>query len=151
MKDFINHVSRKGYQHSAGLLLIRVGAGVIFLVHGWEKFQNISMVIGFFGTLGFAPWVAYCIAGLEVVGGLALILGIASRFFGLLFGIEMLVAMAMVGSHKGFHGAEFEGLLSAVSFAIAAAGSGRYSLFKMECDHCGGMLCNGQSGDCPRV
>jgi putative oxidoreductase len=141
MRTIVNQISRACYDHGLGLLLIRVVAGLIFTVHGWQKWQNLPSFIHFFGMIGFAPWVAYFIAGLELIGGLLLILGVATRFFGLLFGIEMLVAAARVGVPHGFMGYEFELLLSAVSFGLALAGSGKFSLFKMECNQCGGMMC----------
>ena len=132
MQKLIQQVSHMSYDHGLGLMVARVVAGLIFFVHGWEKWQNISGTAHFFGMLGFAPQVAYFIAALELVGGLALMLGVWGRFFGLLFGIEMLIAAARVGAGKGFHGFEFELLLAAVSFAIALAGSGKFAFHNMK-------------------
>lgn len=36
-----------------------------------------------------------------------------------------------------------------VAVGLALAGSGRYSAWKMECDDCGGMLCD--SAECTRA
>ncbi|MEJ0053468.1 MAG: DoxX family protein [bacterium] len=149
--DTLNGAGRFFYKRSFGLLLIRLVVGLIFLVHGWDKVENISQVAVFFGTLGFWPWVAYFIGWLEVIGGLALILGIATRAFGVLFGIEMIVAAALVGAAHGFSGIEFELLLAAASFGLALIGSGKYSVYKMECQNCGGVFCNAETGVCVAV
>ena len=139
--DTTNSISRFFYQRSLGLLLLRVSTGLIFLSHGWMKVNHLAQAVGMFGHMGFAAWVAYCIAWLEVAGGLALMLGVATRFFGVVFGIEMLVATFIVGFG---HGLGFEFYLAMVSFAIALMGSGAFSVFPMECGHCGGFLCDGE-------
>ncbi|MDE2213245.1 MAG: DoxX family protein [Patescibacteria group bacterium] len=150
MKAFFNYLSRACYDKGLGLLLIRVIAGLIFTVHGWEKWQNIDSTIRLMAllNLGGAP-TAYFIASLELLGGIALILGVFTRVFGVLFGIEMAVAAIIAGAPRGFGGYEFEMLLSAVSFGLALAGSGKFSLLKMECAHCGGILCSGKPPECP--
>ena len=140
--DTANGISRFFYRRNLGLLLLRDSTGLIFLLHGWSKVNAIPQVIGMFAHMGFPGWVAYFIAWLEVIGGLGPILGIATRFFGLLFGIEMLVATFIVGFGRGL-GLEF--YLAMVSFAIALAGSGAFSVFRMECENCGGVFCDGQT------
>lgn len=145
MKVFVNKTSRFFYNPAFGLLLIRVAVGVIFLTHGWMKVSNMPGTVAMLGQFGFAPLVVYFISWLEVIGGIALILGLATRLFGFLFGIEMLVAVLLIGFGRGF-GIEF--VLALVSFGIALTGSGKYSVYRMECKHCGGMLCNGEAGTC---
>ncbi|HEY2911984.1 MAG TPA: DoxX family protein, partial [Candidatus Angelobacter sp.] len=63
------------------LLLIRVYWGWLFLQSGIGKFGHIDKVVGFFTDLGIpAPtFNAYFNASLETVGGILLILGLASR------------------------------------------------------------------------
>jgi len=145
MKKIVNQTSRFFYSPAFGLLLIRVALGVVFLTHGWAKIQAIQNYVGMLGHFGIAPALVYFIAWLELIGGIALIAGIATRIFGFLFGIEMLVATLLVGFGRGF-GIEF--VLMLVSFGVALTGSGKYSAYKMECTHCGGMLCNGEAGTC---
>ena len=88
------------------------------------------------------------IAYLEVIGGLCLILGILTRVFGVAFGIEMIVATFIGGVPTSWGPHELEIFLMLMSFGIALAGSGAYSLWKMECELCGGMLCKADM-DCP--
>jgi putative oxidoreductase len=128
------------------MFVLRLVTGLIFIMHGSMKIGSMPMIVGFFGHLGFAPaafW-AWFAALLEVIGGAALILGVATRFFGILLAIEMIVAIIATGIGRGWGAHEFELLLAAASTAIAMVGSGRASLFKMECDNCGGMFCDGE-------
>ncbi|MGH7175556.1 MAG: DoxX family protein [Minisyncoccia bacterium] len=133
-----NTLARFFYRRDLGLLLLRVATGLIFLMHGWSKVNNLAMTVGMFGHMGFPMWVGYFIAWLEVIGGLALILGVATRFFGVVFGIEMLVATFIIGFGRGL-GLEF--YLAMVSFAIALTGSGRFSVYPIECLECGALVC----------
>jgi putative oxidoreductase len=148
MKKIVNKTSRFFYTPAFGLLLIRIAAGLVFLTHGWMKVANMPGAVTMLANFGIAPTLVYFIAWLEVIGGLALILGIATRFFGFLFGIEMLVATILIGVGRGF-GLDF--VLMLVSFGIALTGSGKFSIYSMECKHCGGMLCNGEAGTCTIV
>ncbi len=144
MNSLVNHLSRLAYNRSAGLFLIRLALGLLFFTHGLMKVENLSMTYALFAHFGFSGWVGFCIAWLETIGGLALILGVATRLFAFLFGIEMLVATILIGFA---HGVGVEFVLMLVSFALMLLGSGRFSVYKMECDTCGGMLCDGE-GSC---
>ncbi|MDB5224592.1 MAG: DoxX family protein [Candidatus Adlerbacteria bacterium] len=145
MKHIVNRLSRFTYHSALGLFIIRLAAGMIFFVHGWEKLNNLPRVSGFFMSLGLPGWVAGFIAFVEVIGGIMLIAGFATRVAGIVLALDMLAAMFLTGIGRGFHAHEFEMLLLAVSAGIALIGSGAYSLMKMECNKCGGMLCD---GDC---
>ena len=142
-QHILDRIARFWYRRSLGLLLIRLVAGLIFLVHGWEKVTHIPMVVGFFSMLGLPAWVALFIAWVEIICGLMLIFGVATRVAGAVLGIDMLVAILLTGIGRGFHAHEFELLLMAVSFGLALMGSGRWSLYKLECTRCGGFLCDG--------
>ena len=98
---------------------------------------------------GFPGGTGTFIAWLEVVGGVAMILGIFTRVFGVVFGIEMFVAIIVTGGiGTGYKPHELEIVLTLLSFGLALSGSGKYSLWKMECDDCGGMLCD-RDTTCP--
>lgn len=145
MKKLINSTSRHFFNPALGLLLIRVAAGLIFVTHGWSKIQNLDQTVMFLAQLGISAPLVYFISWLEVIGGLALIVGVATRLFGTLLGIEMLVATILVGFGRGV---SIDLVLSLISFGIALTGSGKYSIYRMECKHCSGMLCNGEAGTC---
>lgn len=130
MITLVNRTSRFFYNHSVGLLFIRVALGLLFFTHGLTKVQSLSYTSLMFAHFGFYPWVGLFIAWLEVIGGLALILGIATRVFGLLFAIEMFVASVfIVGFARGIN-TEF--ILMLIAIGVMFAGSGKYSIFKME-------------------
>ena len=140
MRHIINRVSRFWLQESLGLLLIRIALGLLFLAHGWSKVHNLGGTEAMFMHMGFPAWIGFCIAWLEVVGGLALILGIATRLFAVAFGIEMLVAVAIGNLSHALGGVEL--LLALASFGLAVTGGGRFSLYPMQCRECGAMLCS---------
>lgn len=116
----------------AGILFIRIAVGLIFLLHGWAKLQGMEGVIGFFASLGFPAFLAYFVAWSEVIGGLALIVGIFVRYVGILLGIIMAVAIIKVHIGNGYsvanNGYELALILMLGSFAITTFGAGAYSL-----------------------
>ncbi len=81
----------------AGLapLAIRLSVGIPFVVTGWGKLHNLDQIIGYFTSLGIpAPQLqAPFVAGLEFFGGIALILGLGSRFFAVPMMTTMVVAI----------------------------------------------------------
>lgn len=83
-----------GSLQSPFLLLVRLYWGWQFIVTGWGKVNNLEKVTNFFTTLGipFPGLNAPFVAGLELVGGVLLVLGLASRPIGLMLSVNMLVA-----------------------------------------------------------
>ncbi len=107
-----------------------------------------QMFVGF----GLPAATAYFIAGLEIVGGLALILGVLTRVFGLLFGVQMLVAIFLTGFSKGLYKPhELEILLMLLSFGIMLVGSGKFALWSGECPRCGAYMCKLGPAGCPEM
>jgi putative oxidoreductase len=76
------------------LLLVRLYWGWQLVQSGWGKLHNIEKVTEFFTSLGLPmPGVtAHFIASLEFVGGILLILGLASRLIALVLTINMIMA-----------------------------------------------------------
>jgi uncharacterized membrane protein YphA (DoxX/SURF4 family) len=70
-------------------------AGAVFLWEGILKFVYANQGVGRFTKLGlpFPVFTANFVGGLEIVGGLMLILGLGTRLITIPFIIEMLVAM----------------------------------------------------------
>lgn len=63
-------------------LLLRIGLGAMFIAHSvWLKLFVFTLpgTAQFFGSIGLAPALAYVVFALEAIGGVALILGIATR------------------------------------------------------------------------
>jgi putative oxidoreductase len=79
-----------------GPTLARVVVGWVFLESGWGKLHNLDKVIGFFTELGIpAPQLqAPFVATVELVGGLCLLLGLATRLISVPLSFTMVVAIA---------------------------------------------------------
>ncbi|HST62740.1 MAG TPA: DoxX family protein [Longimicrobium sp.] len=118
-----------------GLTVMRVVTGLVFFMHGWTK----VFVWGFEGTAqGFAQ-MGIPLAGiagpfvglLELVGGLALILGLATRWISIPLAFTMVVAILKVHLAAGFfapNGYEFPLVLLAGTVGLALAGGGAFAL-----------------------
>ncbi|MEO3803371.1 DoxX family protein [Nonomuraea sp. B1E8] len=118
------------------LLLARVAVGVIFIVHGYQKFatMGIAGTTKFFESVGIplAGVAAPAVATLEVVGGLALVAGAALPIVGSLLALTMVGAIVFVHGANGFAagegGYEFVLALAAASLAIGFSGGGAFAL-----------------------
>ncbi|WP_081745018.1 DoxX family protein [Arthrobacter sp. H14] len=116
--------------------VLRVAAGFIFAAHGWQKF-NESTIAGTqasFTEMGVpAPEIAApVIATLELIGGIALILGLLARPLGALLALDMAGAFFIVHLPAGIFvangGFELVLILGAAALGIALMGAGRLSL-----------------------
>jgi len=76
-------------------LATRIVIGLAFFQAGAGKFRHFDNVIGFFNSLGipFPAFHAGLVASMETFGGIALILGLFTRFFASGLSITMVVAL----------------------------------------------------------
>lgn len=118
-----------------GPLVTRIVVGIIFLVHGWMKVgMGIAGTAGFLASLGIPAASLFAVLLIigEVVGGIALILGIGTRFWAAVGVIISLVALFTVHISKGFlignGGYEFILLIGAVMLSLVVMGAGKYSV-----------------------
>lgn len=118
------------------LLLARIGLGVVFAAHGWQKFytNGIEATQAGFQKMG-APLPdvsAIMAATVELVGGVALIVGVATPVFALLLFADMLGAYLIAHVGKGLFvaqgGAELVIVLGAAMLLLASTGAGRFSI-----------------------
>jgi putative oxidoreductase len=116
-------------------LVVRVAVGWNLLVHGYPKFLNgpSEAALKAYADLGFTPplyWF-WASGSIEFFGGIALILGLFTRFFAAAAAIEMLI-ITIVYWGNGFgwmrSGYEYVLLWGLVCFAIALRGGGPYSI-----------------------
>ena len=84
-----------------GLLVLRVGVGLIFIYSGYMKAATMGMTVGYFGAMGFAPFWAYLVTAVEILGGLAVLLGAWTRTAATLLTIVMIVAVYKVYTMPG--------------------------------------------------
>ena len=127
-------MARTDSRLDAGLALLRVVTGAVFLAHGAQKlFQyGLAGVTGSFAQMGvpfpgiMGPFVGF----VELFGGLALVAGLLTRLAGVGLTAVMLGAMFLVHLPAGFflpNGYEFVLMLAASATTLAITGAGRYS------------------------
>jgi putative oxidoreductase len=79
------------------LFFVRVYWGVQLAQNGWGKLHNLAHVTEFFASLNLpAPGLtAAFVASVEFVGSILLVIGLFSRFVGLVLAIDMAMAYIM--------------------------------------------------------
>ncbi len=121
----------------AGPLAARLTLGLMFYGTGRGKMAHPP--VGFFEDLGipFPVFHAHFIAYLETVGGAALVLGLATRFFAAGLGITMIVALATAVAPRTDSlldlARESESIYLAVCLWLFVAGAGKMSLDSVVC------------------
>ena len=116
--------------------ILRLATGAFFLVHGLIKLFVFTPAgtAGYFQSIGLPGALGYLTIALEIGGGLALILGIATRNVSLAM-IGVLLGAAIFGhGGNGFTfsnpggGWEYPVLWAITMLALALLGDGAYSL-----------------------
>lgn len=109
----------------------------MFFTHGWQKWDaGVELTAAFLTTLKFpAPeLMAILLIMIEVVGGLALILGAYTRLAAKLTGLVAVIALLTVHASKGYSAAgggyEYVLLLVAACVTILVMGAGSWSADK---------------------
>lgn len=117
------------------LAALRITTGAIFVMHGGQKLFVFGFggVSGAFGGMHIpAPGITGPLTGLvEFFGGLALIVGLLTRFASVGLATTMIGAIAFVHLANGFFaptGFEYPLALLGANVALALAGAGRFSL-----------------------
>ena len=114
-----------------GVLPLRLVLGLVFVAHGAQKLFGFGLAgtAGFLGSLG-VPLPTVAAAGLitvELLGGVALILGAWTRTVAALLAADMLVAILTVHLRGGFFvpdGVEFVLTLLGGCLALVGLGAG---------------------------
>ena len=101
--------------------ILRVFLGLAFFLHGLDKFRGgIGNTASFFESLGIPGFMASVVAGLELVGGIAMLLGIGTRVVAVFFALIMVVGTITAKLPAGFLGGyELEVALLAMSLYFA--------------------------------
>jgi putative oxidoreductase len=110
-----------------GPLPLRILAGIAFIIHGLPKLSNIAGTEQFFANMvGLPAAMALPVGLLEVIGGIALLVGVLTRIASILFIIEMIGSTITAKLSRGFVGGyELDLLLMAISISLLLTGPGR--------------------------
>lgn len=113
-----------------GPLVIRLALGVVFVTSGWGKLHNLDDVIGFFKDLHIplAGPQAVFVSTVELVGGIAVIVGLGTRIASALL-IGVMTVAILTAKLDDIHGVldfakteEVHYLLMFVWLLVAGAG-----------------------------
>jgi putative oxidoreductase len=110
---------------------------VIFVMHGWQKLSmGLDHVAGMLGAIGIPlpKLAAVLLTMVELLGGIALVLGLLTRYIAALLAIDMLVAIITVHARNGFFlpkGIEYPVLLLAANINLILAGAGALSVSRL--------------------
>jgi putative oxidoreductase len=124
------------------LAVIRLALGWIFIVYGAQKLfgsfggPGIDPTARFMASLGLKPgtFMAYLSGVIEFGGGIAMLLGVATRLAGLALIGDMVMAMIKVTAEQGLHpytnapGYGLNVALIALALVMFLLGAGRYSI-----------------------
>lgn len=117
-----------------GLAILRVVVGAVFVAHGAQKLFGfgIAGLTDAFTKMGvpIPVVVAPLNIAVELVGGIALIIGLLARWAALALAIDMLGAILIVHIKNGFFlpmGLEYVLTLCAACVTIALAGPGAFA------------------------
>jgi putative oxidoreductase len=86
------------------VFLLRVSLGLLFLAHGGLKVFVFTVpgTVGFFQSLGLPAVIAYGVMALELLGGVALIIGFYAPYVALPLAVEMLASIVTVHGANGW-------------------------------------------------
>jgi putative oxidoreductase len=115
-----------------GILLLRVCLGLLFLAHFSLKVFGfgIAGTVDFFQSLGLPAVIAYAVLALELLGGIALIVGFYAPYVALPLALEMLGSIVTVHGANGWlftnenGGWEYPALWAVALIALFLLGDG---------------------------
>ncbi len=128
----VHEIIHKFDNKDAAMLFVRIAVGVVFINAGWMKINNIDFVVQGFASIGFPAFLAYFVTYAEFIGGIAVLMGIFVRYFGIVLAIIMLVATFKAHWAQGFSlangGYEYTFVLFFLALSLIATGAGKYSV-----------------------
>ncbi len=118
-----------------GATLLRAGLGVMYIAHALLKLWVFTLpgTAQFFASVGLPTFLAYPVFGLELIGGVALVLGVYARQAALAL-LPVLTGAAWVHAGNGWvftspnGGWEYPAFLMVASAALWLLGDGAFAL-----------------------
>lgn len=122
-------------QSDYAAFILRVSLGAMALAHGLLKIFvfTIPGTVGFFASLGYPAIMAYAVIAAEVIGGLALIAGIGTRYVSLAL-VPVLIGATITHAGNGWlfssenGGWEFPAFWTVTLLVQALLGNGAFAL-----------------------
>ena len=120
-----------------GTTLLRVSLAIMWIAHALLKLLVFTLpgTAQFFASVGFPGWLAYPVFAAELIGGIAMLLGIYARQISLLL-VPVMAAAASVHAGNGWvhtspnGGWEYPVFLTVASFALWLLGDGAWALYR---------------------
>ncbi len=119
-----------------GILLLRLGIGLMFVYHGWPKISGgaetwvkLGSAMKFMG-IGFAPafW-GFMSAATEFFGGIFIAIGLLTRPVAMMLAFNMVVAVVLkFSTGAGMGGASQAIEVGIVFLSLILIGPGKYSV-----------------------
>ena len=115
------------------LLLLRVFVGLFLIWNVWDNVANPARMLEFQEFLGKHGFVAPALLAplsvyLQLLVGAGFVLGLFTRWAGILCAVNFIVAIVMVDHHGGMRGIFPSGCLVLVGLYLATHGAGRFSV-----------------------
>lgn len=131
-------LSTLGNYRNTGLLLIRIGLGILFVMHGLPKLEGgparweaVGSAMGEIGITFLPMFWGLAAALAETIGGLLFVLGIFFRPVALILTFTMLMAaLRHLGAGDGLKGASHAIEIGIVFLGLSFVGPGKYSVDK---------------------
>ncbi len=126
-----------GQYRDVGLLILRVGLGIIMVVHGWAKlaggqpvWEKIGAAMSHLGISFFPVFWGFMAAMSETLGGTLLAAGFLTRYACMFLTFTMLVATILVyhSSQGNFREWSHPAGLGLVFLSLIIMGAGKYSV-----------------------
>jgi putative oxidoreductase len=118
-----------------GITLLRVGLGTMWIAHALLKLLVFTLpgTAQYFVSIGFPGWVAYPLFAAELLGGMAILLGLYARQMALVLSPVMAVVISVHAANGWVHtapggGWDYPAFLLLASLALWLAGDGALSL-----------------------
>lgn len=119
-----------------GLLILRLGLGVMMILHGVAKISNgLGGIEAVLAAQNLPSWIAYGVYVGEIIAPLFMIVGYYTRLASLVFVVNMIVAVALVHpndifvlTNTGGWAIEMQGLYILGALTLVFTGTGKYAI-----------------------
>ncbi len=125
-------------KEDSGKLLLRLTAALLLLPHGLAKLGGVGKIAGMLEAKGLPGILAYMVYVGEIIVPILLIIGLFTRFAGLILAVNMCFAIYLVHAHQlwqftqtGGHALELQIFYLMSGIVISLMGAGSFSLDAM--------------------